>query len=104
MYESENIKRGRNALWPGSSPPNWKTTWRRSSASSGTAEVTEDGRTYPVRNEEVLKAMTADEMRLHLREAGFVEVDVAPGYHPVEVPPENAERLIFTALTSAGGK
>jgi cyclopropane fatty-acyl-phospholipid synthase-like methyltransferase len=61
------------------------------------AQVEENGESYEVLNEEVLKAMTADEVRQYLAAAGFADVRVLPEYDLDAPPALTSERMIFLA-------
>lgn len=62
------------------------------------AQVEENGETWEVVNEEVLKAMTADEVRHYLAAAGFADVRVLPGYELDAPPALTSERMVFLAV------
>lgn len=60
-----------------------------------TGTVHEEGKTYQIRSEHALRAMTVEERRMCLRDAGFAKVSVFPSYvSRSEQTPANAERVI----------
>jgi SAM-dependent methyltransferase len=62
------------------------------------AQVQEsDGRTYELRNEEVLRAMTSSETVALVRQAGFDDVRLLSGYEPCAEAPLCSDRIIVLA-------
>lgn len=59
---------------------------------------TENGVTKDFSREEILRAMTAGEVKMYLKEAGFSDVEVYGDYQFAPKKPLNAEALIFTAI------
>jgi len=66
------------------------------------ATVHEDGRTWQVDNEDVLRVMTVGEMRVYLQEAGFTGVTAYPSFDRALWGESCGERMIFLALRPEG--
>ncbi len=62
------------------------------------ATVSEGGRSYEFRREEVLRAMTVGEVTAYLRAAGFGEVLAYPSYDLSLADERNSDRMLLLAL------
>jgi SAM-dependent methyltransferase len=67
------------------------------------AQVEEETETYELTTEEVLRAMTTDELRHYLAAAGFGQITMLPGYDLDAPPALNSERIIALARKGASG-
>lgn len=64
-----------------------------------TGTITEKGEPRPFKQEEVLRTMTAGEMLMYLKEAGFSNRLVYPSYDLSEAASVNGDVLLFVALS-----
>ncbi len=63
-----------------------------------TARVTERDRSYEIRWEEALRAMTVGETEMYLKEAGFADISAYPSFDVSQAGEPCGERMMFLAL------
>jgi len=66
-----------------------------------TAHISEGEKRLHIHRKEALRVMTAGEMESYLREMGFSQVLVRPGYDSLKEIRTDGERMIFMALSPA---
>lgn len=61
-------------------------------------KVQEDKKSYEFTHKEVLKGMTAGEIKMYLKEVGFVDVSVYPSWDRSEADSNSGDEMIFLAI------
>lgn len=60
--------------------------------------ILEKGKGYPFHHEEILRAMTVEEMKMFLKKAGFIQCFAYPSYDLEEADNVNGDTMIFLSV------